>query len=255
MALVTAGICLFCSAGVAAKAESADSGTEHAMTEVLGVDLSMTEEAEKEVTQTGLSFLIEEFPVVLQMPELPTGCEVTALTMVLNYYGFMVEKTTMAGEYLPRTEEETYYGEDGRKYGPDLNRYFVGDPFTSNGVICGAEAIVAAANAYLAEQGSTLRAKNITDTEPEALYQIVSEGIPVLVWVTISMEDRMETSGWYTEEGEYVEWSRNDHGAVLIGYTDTTVTIADPISGMAEYDREQFESVYRSRGMMSVILE
>ena len=46
----------------------------------------------------------------------------------------------------------------------------------------------------------------------------------------------------------------NDHGAVLIGYSEDTVTIADPISGFMEYDKEQFEDVYESRGRQSVVL-
>lgn len=39
-----------------------------------------------------------------QMQELPTGCEVTALTMVLNYYGYTIDKVTMATEGDPTTE-------------------------------------------------------------------------------------------------------------------------------------------------------
>ena len=65
----------------------------------------------------------------------------------------------------------------------------------------------------------------------------------------------MAVQGWYTENGDYVDWSTNDHGAVLIGYTDTTVTIADPISGRMEYSREQFEKVFSSRGNRCVVLE
>ena len=52
-----------------------------------------------------------------------------------------------------------------------------------------------------------------------------------------------------------MEWSTNDHGAVLIGYTEDTVTIADPISGEIVYDREDFEAVFLSRGSKCVILE
>ncbi len=75
------------------------------------------------------------------------------------------------------------------------------------------------------------------------------------MWVTIEMADRWDTQGWYTETGSYVDWSMNDHGAVLIGYTDTTVTIADPISGEIQYGREQFESVFASRGSQCVVIE
>lgn len=206
------------------------------------------------VTEDESSHVIEDFDLTLQMPELPTGCEITALTMVLNYYGYDVDKITMASEYLPISSSYFYYGSDGNLYGPDLNNYFVGDPFTAGGYICGTGAIVTAADDYLAYAGSSLRASDITGSTPEELYQLVDEDIPVVVWVTVYMVTRSDVSGWYTEYGEYVDWSTSDHGAVLIGYSDDTVTIADPISGIVEYDREQFESVFESRGNKCVIL-
>ena len=207
--------------------------------------------AEEFVTE----YLIDPFDIIFQMPELPTGCEITALTMVLNYYGMEADKVEMAAEYLPTQELNLYYGSDGRLYGNDLNRYFVGNPTTINGYVCGTEAIVTAANAYLQEQGSTLRAVDYTGTDVDTLYQLVSQDVPVIVWITISMAEREETQGWYTETGEYVDWSINDHGAVLIGYTQDTVTIADPISGKIEYSREDFEHVFASRGNQCVILQ
>ncbi len=198
--------------------------------------------------------LIEDFPIVYQDPELPTGCEITALTMALNYYGYSVSKTEMASQYLPTASANFYYGQDGLLYGPDMDEYFVGDPF-GTGYICGTDAIVTAANAYLEDQGSTLYAVDITGSTVEELYVRVSQGQPVVVWVTTGMEDRNATQGWYTEDGKYVEWATNDHGAVLIGYTETTVVVADPISGLAEYDKEQFEEVFASRGNQCVVLE
>ena len=204
--------------------------------------------------QTPAEYRIENFPIINQMPELPTGCEITALTMALNYYGYEIDKVTMATQYLPTASANLHYGSDGLLYGSNLNEYFVGDPTTELGYICGTGAIVTAADSYLAEVGSTLRSEDITGTEPEQLYQLVSENIPVVVWVTIEMADRQAAQGWYTEQGEYVDWSMNDHGAVLIGYSEDTVIIADPISGLMEYDKEQFENVYESRGRQSVIL-
>lgn len=200
-------------------------------------------------------YSIQEFPVTLQMPELPTGCEITALTMALNYYGFPVDKTTMASEFLPKSGAALYYGEDGKLYGADMNAFFVGDPFSENGMICGTQAIITAANTYLQSQGSQLTAKDITGSKSEELYRRISKDQPVVVWLTIEMEDRRDAQGWYTETGEYVDWSINDHGAVLIGYTDATVTIADPISGEIQYSREQFESVFMMRGSQCVVIE
>ncbi len=200
-------------------------------------------------------YLIEEFPIIYQMPELPTGCEITALTMVLHYYGFSVDKTEMAARYLPTLPSEgTYYGADGLLYGNDLNQYFLGDPATEYGITCGTGAIITAADSYLADCGSLMTAEDGTGSSPEELYELVSEDIPVVVWCTIDMHDRVVEGGWYTESGTYVDWGMYDHGAVLIGYDSETVTIADPLAGEAEYDREQFEKVYEERGSQCVVL-
>ncbi|MCD8326933.1 MAG: C39 family peptidase [Lachnospiraceae bacterium] len=204
--------------------------------------------------ETPSEYQIEDFEIIYQNPELPTGCEISALTMALCYYGFDADKITMASEYLPTAAAVFYYGSDGLKYGPDLNEFFVGDPFSS-GYICGTAAIVTAADAYLADAGSDMTARDLTGFPTDVLYSLVSQDIPVVVWVTIDMTTRYTPEGWYTEEGEWVEWSSNDHGAVLIGYTEDTVTIADPISGLVEYDRDAFESVFASRGNQCVILQ
>lgn len=231
-----------------AEADMASAQTTEAETDM---ESAQTAAPEEDIS----SAQIDDFPIIYQMPELPTGCEITALTMAINYYGYPADKTVMASEYLTTASANRYYGADGRLYGTDMNEYFIGDPFTEGGIICGTGAIVTAADGYLADAGSALRAHDITGSSPEELYRRVSSGQPVVVWVTVSMADRRATQGWYTENGDYVDWSTNDHGAVLIGYTDTTVTIADPISGRIEYDREQFEEVFASRGNRCVVLE
>lgn len=212
-------------------------------------------QADIEEPEAAASAKIENFPIVYQMPELPTGCEITAITMVLNYYGLPADKVEMVTVYLPMLDSTgTYYGDDGLMYGNDLGSYFIGDPTQDSGIACGAEAITVAANSYLSDCGSTLEALNCTGTTACELYEMVSKGIPVVVWCTIGMYDRVVEEGWYTENGDYVDWGIYDHGAVLIGFDDDTVTIADPLAGEVEYSREQFEWVYEERGSQSVIL-
>lgn len=232
------------------------------LTEVSQSEISSQQETESYSTSQSSNeydmpakYLIQNFEVVLQMPELPTGCEITAMTMVLNYYGYQADKMEMALEYLPTVSADLYYGEDGQLYGPDLNQYFVGDPCTSGGYICGPEAIITAANDYLADEGSSFQAVDLTGTSPTELYQLVREDTPIVVWITISMQPRRTPQGWYTEGNEYVDWSTNDHGAVLIGYSESTVTIADPIAGIVEYNRDAFEKVFASRGYQCVALQ
>ncbi len=198
---------------------------------------------------------IKDFGIMLQTPELPTGCEITALTMTLNYYGLSADKIQMASEYLPTTPAEFYRGDDNLLYGPDLNQYFVGDPASADGYICGTKAICTAANRYLLKKKSPLRAADETGASTKDLYRWISGDMPVIVWVTINMEERRKTEGWYTEKGKYLSWSSNDHGAVLIGYTEDSVIIADPITGRVEYKKERFEEVFDSRGRQCVILK
>lgn len=198
---------------------------------------------------------ISGFPLIYQNPELPTGCEITALTMVLRYYGYSVSKMTMASVYLPKADYSTYTRTDGRKYGPDLDNCFVGNPFGS-GTICGSGALVPAANNYLKVQGSSLAAKDITGSTFGELYMRVSQNQPVALMSTIGMKNRRPASdGWYTASGKYVNWSSNDHGSVLIGWSETSVTIACPIYGIQTYSRTQFEKVFASRGYQAMVLE
>lgn len=208
-----------------------------------------------EVKKSNSATQLTDFDIIEQYPELPTGCEITALTMVLNYYGYQVNKVTMALDYMPKVQAEFYRSEDGRLMGPDLENFFVGDPTEKTGYICGTGAIVTAANRYLADVGSDLTAAAMKNVQPEKLYDLIDQGTPVVIWCTINMEDRAETDGWYREDGTYMEWSTNDHGAVLIGYDEDTVTVADPIYSRITVSRDQFEKIFAERGGQCVILQ
>ena len=73
-----------------------------------------------------------------QNPELPTGCEITSMTTVLNYYGFNVDKLTMATKYLEKAEAPANFW-----------KVFLGDPTKKTGFGCYATPIANAANKYL----------------------------------------------------------------------------------------------------------
>lgn len=217
-------------------------------------DFSVSKTVETQVNADRSGHIITGFPIVLQMPELPTGCEITALTMLLKYYGFSVDKETMAYQYLPTVSADLYCGSDGLMYGPDMERNFVGNP-GGTGYVCGTTAIVTAANHFLNQLDSNFYATAINNVSPQTLYDFLDQETPVLVWVTIGMAPRSEIHGWYTEEGNFMEWAENDHGAVLIGYNDTSVIIADPILGEYSCDKESFETVFSSRGNKCVVLQ
>ena len=251
-------LCVFLTGGIQKASQQHQMNalqTENINEKIYSENIDVFEDSRNTQKENAKYAKIDDFPIVNQMPELPTGCEITALTMVLQYYGFPAEKTDLAYNYLPIASASFYYDEENRLCGLDLNEYFVGDPGTVGGYICGTEAICKAANDYLKAQGSSLHAIDISGVSFDELYQFIENKTPVVVWVMLEMAIRGETKGWYTQLGEYVEWSTNDHGAVLIGYDEEAVTIADPICGEIQYSRQQFETVFSSRGNKCVILK
>ena len=234
-------------------AETESEAQSETQSETVAVGLESTQ-ISAEVKKSNSGTQLTDFDIIEQYPELPTGCEITAMTMVLNYYGYNVDKVTMALDYMPKVQAEFYRSEDGRLMGPDLENYFVGDPTEETGYICGTGAIVTEANAYLTDVGSDMTAVAMKNAQPEELYDLIDQGTPVVIWCTINMEDRAETDGWYREDGTYMEWSTNDHGAVLIGYDEDTVTVADPIYSRITVSRVQFEKIFAERGGQCVIL-
>ena len=100
-------------------AETESEAQSETQSETVAVGLESTQ-ISAEVKKSNSGTQLTDFDIIEQYPELPTGCEITALTMVLNYYGYQVNKVTMALDYMPKVQAEFYRSEDGRLTGPDL---------------------------------------------------------------------------------------------------------------------------------------
>ena len=177
------------------------------------------EDAYNSLDKTASAY-IENFSVINQNPSLPTGCEVTSLTMVLNYYGNDITNTELASNYLNT-------GSLGSN--PYVN--FVGSPFSSSAYGCYSPVIVDCATSFGAN------AVNISYCSYSELLNYVSEGYPVIVWGTMGMTaTRYGSSSWTDSEGNTVIWRGNEHCLVLVGY-DVSADIAylaDPLTGEIE---------------------
>lgn len=178
---------------------------------------------------------LADFKVISQLPELPTGCEVTSLTMVLNHLGINADKLDIADNYLTKGE----YGVT------DPRKAFVGDPRTEeNSRGCYAPVLVEAANKYLSAKGSDKTAKDISGGELEKLFPYIDKGIPIIVWGIMDCQ-KSEVVSIGEADGQTLNWVRPEHCMVLTGYSDTEITEADPYYGTVKtYSREQFKSGY-----------
>ena len=192
------------------------------------------------------------FSPLLQQPELLSGCEITALTNLLNHDGYGVSKTYMADSMLSKDASQVY--QNGKLYMADPAKVFVGDPRMS-WFGCYAQPIADAANRYLKSMDSGLTAENISGSAPSGLYHLVANHIPVLAWATIGMSEPTYNSRWYDKAtGKPIAWIGGEHCVVLTGFSDTSVTVSDPLSGIRSYSRSLFEQRYSQVGRQAVVL-
>ncbi len=192
---------------------------------------------------------------ILQLPELPTGCEITALTILLRHYGFDAEKTDMARNYLPQSWGNPRYEAD-KTYKDSFFNYFIGDPF-GTGYGCFSGAIEKAANAYISDNGGGFTVKNISGSHPDVLYDYLAAGTPVLCWATSGMIEPEYHETWYDNEtGEQLDWYLNEHCFVLAGFDMDAdiITLNDPMKGIIDYNINKFETRYQQMHSQAIVI-
>ena len=183
-------------------------------------------------TQAGHKVLIEGVPLINQHPELPTGCELTALTMLLQHQGIQVTKQQIAKEVK---RVPTPYSYKGKLYGGDPSQGFVGDPFSSRGFGVYKDALLPLIEKYLPG-----RSEDLSGGDFSQIYAALDEGKPVLLWCTISMLNvDTRKSYWMTPEGKTIEWKTPEHAMVAVGYDDEYIYLNDPYVGQQRKYKKQ----------------
>lgn len=198
---------------------------------------------------TGLK-AFTEVESILQTPELPTGCEVTSLTMLLEFLGFHTDKLTVADNYLPK-------GEYRRS---DYNKVFVGDPRSRRSYGCTAPVIAETAEKFLADHDKDNKWKviNISGCSEDTLYSAVKNGCPVVVWCSIDMKKIIDGYITWTDEatGNTVSWLGREHCLLLTGFDkkERLVYVNDPLRGQVTYDMDLFEERFEDLDRNAVLI-
>lgn len=188
---------------------------------------------------------IIDFTPICQYPELPTGCEVTSLAMVLNYYNVNCDKCEISDHYLTKGDVGTV----------DFHQAFEGDPRDENSYGCYANVIVETANKIIADKGAILSVKDLTDTPLEELYSFIDNDIPVIVWGTQDCQEGHFSVTWNVN-GQELTWFTPEHCMVLLGYDENSVWVADPIYGdIRSYDKTTFERSYNSLFKQAIVIK
>lgn len=167
----------------------------------------------------------------LQMPELPTGCEATALGTLLRMNGVSVTKFDVA-DAMPKSN------------GSDFVYAFWGNPYSAtDGWACMAPCSVITANKFLKDTNKV--AVEYTGTDLTDLK------FPSAVWVTMYLNDPVPSS--YESNGYRL--FRNPHCVVVERIELDSVYVIDPLVGEVAYPLERFNSVYKELGCQAVCIE
>lgn len=178
-------------------------------------------QAEKRVKAKTASI---DAPLVLQMPELYNGCEISTLAMMLNFYGIDKNKMELTGE-MKQDPTPLKYNKDGtiKSWGnPHIG--FVGDiTGKKKGYGIYHDALFDLLVQYIPS------AVDLTGHEFEELEQQVSDGKPVIIWSTVSYRKPAESQWmvWDSPLGP-IRTTFQEHTVLLVGYDEEHVYINDP---------------------------
>lgn len=107
---------------------------------------------------------ISGVPLINQNPELPNGCEITAVTMMLQYAGANVDKMQLATE-MPRSIDPNYG--------------YIGQPWDNTGITIFPSALMGLVEKYAGT------AKNLTGKTFDTIKYQINLGHPVVTWNTL----------------------------------------------------------------------
>ncbi|GGE63321.1 C39 family peptidase [Priestia taiwanensis] len=191
---------------------------------------------------------VEGVPLILQNPELPRGCEVTSLSMLLHHAGVPVSKMELA-----KNIKKVPFEKNGLR--GDLNEGFVGDMYSKKtpglGVYAGP--VYELGLEYLPDQ-----LINLTGKETKDLYRMLDKGYPVWVITNATFaplkDNQFET--WNTKSGK-MRVTYHEHSVVMTGYDDEYVYINDPLDKEMDkkVPRKQFEEAWVQMGKQAISYE
>lgn len=190
-------------------------------------------------------------PLLMQLPELPTGCEAVALTATLKYLGCDLDKFLLADQYMPKQDFKWL---NGRRYGPDPQVAFAGNPRSSAGWFVYEQPMIKAVNAYLSDMNySDLVAKKLDVSTDANIIAELAAGRPITIWLTKYLGLTNYSSYWYIlGTNNRISVPTNLHCVVVYGYDADSFYIMDPLSGYRQYGRTRVMNAFKSLGSRAI---
>ncbi|MED0673410.1 C39 family peptidase [Aneurinibacillus aneurinilyticus] len=191
-------------------------------------------------------------PLISQLPELPRGCEVTSLAMLLQFANIDVGKMELADEV--KKDSTSYYEKDDVIYFGNPYDGFVGDmyTFTNPGLGVYHGPIKDLAKRYLPDQ-----VIDMTGSDFQDVLHSLSRGTPVWV-ISTSRFSRLPDSlfeTWQTPTGP-VTITYKEHSVLLTGYDEKYVYFNDPLANKKNRKMpiHSFQEAWEQMGKQAITL-
>lgn len=197
--------------------------------------------------------ILLDVPVILQYPELPRGCEVTSLAMILEYLGIKTNKLELA-ENIKKDTTPYSKDESGRITFGNPYDGFVGDMYNIRNHGYG---VYHGPIVDLLEQYAPGKVIDLTGSNIEDVLYFVAKGVPVWV-VANSTYKPLKDEGfeiWHTPTG-IVKITYREHAVVITGYSEKNIYLNDPLRSKKniKVDRKKFVDAWAQMGNQAVVV-
>lgn len=185
-------------------------------------------------------------PLEKQLPDLPNGCEVTSLAMLLKYYDVNVSKLELSSNIK---HVSSFIGNDYRG-NPHIG--FVGYMSIKNAGWC-----VYNEPLYDVAKKYTKRIRNYTGNDFVRVLKLVSKGHPVMIITTLKFDRVNDMQTWSTKQGK-VNVTPSSHACVITGYNKKKgiVYVNNPYSVKnKKVSLKKIEASYNQQGKQALYIE
>lgn len=169
-------------------------------------------------------------PLINQFPELPRGCEVTSLAMLMQYHDIEADKMSLAREI---EKDKTPYQVKGNKvYFGNPNKGFVGNMYSLNEPGYG---VYHQPLKQLAEQYAGERVRDLTGSSFYEILAALNRNEPVVVITNVTFQKLPDSAfmTWHTQDGP-IQVTMKEHAVLITGYDRNYIYFNDPIDGKSK---------------------
>ncbi len=200
---------------------------------------------------------LEDIMVIPQRPELPRGCEVTSLSIMLHHYMETApDKIQLASELDQQVDQ--YAEIDGVIHFTDMHTAFAGsmDDTSQPGLGVYIEPVYKLAKEYIHGDSVTKGVFDLSGMSFDQMLTLVSKEIPVLVIIPNRYRKVPDYAieVWKTPSG-FMEVTYQEHSVVVMGFDENYIYYSDPSKEIIDKKPlSEFKEGWESIGSQGMII-